>query len=386
MSIYLNNAATTWPKPPCVPDAIYDFIANRGANVARGSASMRDIQSLDNVFTCRQKLAELFGGYQKCDPRFITLTSNVTESINMIIKGFLKPGMRAVTSSMEHNSVLRPLRRAENEGVALDIIQCSLKGYLDPALLKKNLSGGADIAIINHCSNVSGSLQNIQDIAEVCRASNVPLVVDCAQTAGIIGISAQALGAAALCFTGHKGLFGPQGTGGIVWDPEFAKICSPLFEGGTGSISHEEFQPSQMPDKFEAGTPNLPGIAGLIASLEWIENEGIGKIRKHEDRLGKMLEEGLMKINGLRIIGPGSDDPRLPVYSVNIRGMDNAKLARDLSDIYRIETRPGLHCAPLAHRTLGTFPEGALRISPGYFNTADDIDLAVSALTELAKN
>ena len=386
MSIYLNNAATTWPKPPCVPDAIYDFIANRGANVARGSASMRDIQSLDNVFTCRQKLAELFGGYQKCDPRFITLTSNVTESINMIIKGFLKPGMRAVTSSMEHNSVLRPLRRAENEGVALDIIQCSLKGYLDPALLKKNLSGGADIAIINHCSNVSGSLQNIQDIAEVCRASNVPLVVDCAQTAGIIGISAQALGAAALCFTGHKGLFGPQGTGGIVWDPEFAKICSPLFEGGTGSISHEEFQPSQMPDKFEAGTPNLPGIAGLIASLEWIENEGIDKIRKHEDRLGKMLEEGLMKINGLRIIGPGSDDPRLPVYSVNIRGMDNAKLARDLSDIYRIETRPGLHCAPLAHRTLGTFPEGALRISPGYFNTADDIDLAVSALTELAKN
>ncbi|MDD4750227.1 MAG: aminotransferase class V-fold PLP-dependent enzyme [Synergistaceae bacterium] len=386
MSIYLNNAATTWPKPPCVPDAIYDFIANRGANVARGSASMRDIQSLDNVFTCRQKLAELFDGYQKCDPRFITLTSNVTESINMIIKGFLKPGMRAVTSSMEHNSVLRPLRRAENEGVALDIIQCSLKGYLDPALLKKNLSGGADIAIINHCSNVSGSLQNIQDIAEVCRASNVPLVVDCAQTAGIIGISAQALGAAALCFTGHKGLFGPQGTGGIVWDPEFAKICSPLFEGGTGSISHEEFQPSQMPDKFEAGTPNLPGIAGLLASLEWIENEGIGKIRKHEDRLGKMLEEGLMKINGLRIIGPGSDDPRLPVYSVNIRGMDNAKLARDLSDIYGIETRPGLHCAPLAHRTLGTFPEGALRISPGYFNTADDIDLAVSALTELAKN
>lgn len=386
MSIYLNNAATTWPKPQCVPDAIYDFIANRGANVARGSASMRDIQSLDNVFTCRQKLAELFGGYQKCDPRFITLTSNVTESINMIIKGFLKPGMRAVTSSMEHNSVLRPLRRAENEGVALNIIQCSLKGYLDPALLKKNLSAGADIAIINHCSNVSGSFQNIQDIAEVCRTSNVPLVVDCAQTAGIIGISAQDLGAAALCFTGHKGLFGPQGTGGIVWDPEFAKICSPLFEGGTGSISHEEFQPSQMPDKFEAGTPNLPGIAGLLASLEWIENEGIDKIRKHEDRLGKMLEEGLMKINGLRIIGPGSDDPRLPVYSVNIRGMDNAKLARDLSDIYGIETRPGLHCAPLAHRTLGTFPEGALRISPGYFNTADDINLAVSALTKLAKN
>ena len=385
MSIYLNNAATTWPKPQSVPEAIYDFIVNRGANVARGSASTRDIQSLDNVFTCRQKLAELLGGYKKHDPRFITLTSNITESINIIIKGFLQPGMRVITTSMEHNAVVRPLRRAEKEGVFVSVIQCSLKGYLDPVLLRKNLSEGADLAIINHCSNVSGSLQNICDIAEVCRESNVPLVVDCAQTAGIVKISAEDLGAAALCFTGHKGLFGPQGTGGIVWDPEFAKRCTPLYEGGTGSLSHEEFQPSQMPDKFEAGTPNLPGITGLLASLEWIEKEGIDKIREHEDQLGRKLEEGLLRINGLKIIGPGHDDPRLPVYSVNINGMDNANIARDLSEVYNIETRPGLHCAPLAHRTLGTFPEGALRISPGYFNTADNIDFTVNALTEIAK-
>ena len=385
MSIYLNNAATTWPKPQIVPEAIYDFIVNRGANVARGSASTRDIQSLDNVFTCRQKLAELLGGYKKHDPRFITLTSNITESINIIIKGFLQPGMRVITTSMEHNAVVRPLRRAEKEGVFVSVIQCSLKGYLDPVLLRKNLSEGADLAIINHCSNVSGSLQNISDIAEVCRESNVPLVVDCAQTAGIVKISAEDLGAAALCFTGHKGLFGPQGTGGIVWDPEFAKRCTPLYEGGTGSLSHEEFQPSQMPDKFEAGTPNLPGITGLLASLEWIEKEGIDKIREHEDQLGRKLEEGLLRINGLKIIGPGHDDPRLPVYSVNINGMDNANIARDLSEVYNIETRPGLHCAPLAHRTLGTFPEGALRISPGYFNTADNIDFTVNALTEIAK-
>ena len=385
MSIYLNNAATTWPKPQSVPDAIYDFIANRGANVARGSASIRDLQSLDNVFTCRQKLAELLGGYKKRDPRFITLTSNVTESINIIIKGFLRPGMRAITTSMEHNAVIRPLRRAECEGACVDILQCSMKGYLDPAFLKKNLSEGADIAIINQCSNVSGSLQNIDDIAQVCKESNVPLVVDCAQTAGIIPISAEDLGVAALCFTGHKGLFGPQGTGGIVWDPEFAKRCTTLYEGGTGSLSHEEFQPYQMPDKFEAGTPNLPGIAGLLASLEWIEKEGIKKIREHEDYLGKKLKEGLMGIKGLKIIGPGHDDQRLPVYSININGMDNAKIARDLSDIYGIETRPGLHCAPLAHRTLGTFPEGALRISPGYFNTEDEIDLTINALAEISK-
>ena len=384
MSIYLNNAATTWPKPQSVPDAIYDFIVNRGANVARGSASMRDMQSLDYIFTCRQKLAELFGGYEKCDPRFVTLTSNVTESMNIIIKGFIRPGMKAVTSSMEHNSVLRPLRRAERDGTGLEIIQCSMKGYLDPATLKKAFSQGADIAIINHCSNVSGSLQNIADIAEVCRGSGVPLVLDCAQTGGIVKISAKELGAAAVCFTGHKGLFGPQGTGGIVWDPEFAKRCSPLIEGGTGSLSHEEYQPSQMPDKFEAGTPNVPGIAGLLAALEWIEKEGMDNIRRNEEHLGKMLEEGLKGINGLKIIGPSSDDPRLPVYSVNLKEMDNARIARDLSDIYGIETRPGLHCAPLAHRTLGTFPEGALRISPGHFNTADDICRAVNALAEIA--
>ncbi len=386
MSIYLNNAATTWPKPKPVPEAVYDFMVNRGANVARGSASTRDIQSLDNVFSCRQMLAELLGGYQNGDPRFVTLTSNITESINIIIKGFLKPGMRAVTTSMEHNSVLRPLRRAEGDGAALEIIQCSMKGYLDPAILKKTISDGADIAIINHCSNVSGSLQNAADIAEVCRASNVPLVFDCAQTAGIVEISAVDLGAAAICFTGHKGLFGPQGTGGIVWDPEFAKRCSPLIEGGTGSISHEEYQPKQMPDKFEAGTPNMPGIAGLLAALEWIKKEGIDRIRKYEEHLGKMLEDKLKGISGIKIIGPAESDRRLPVYSIKIKDKDNAVIARDMADIYGIETRPGLHCAPLAHRTLGTFPEGALRISPGYFNTADDIELTVNALKEIAED
>ncbi len=385
MSVYLNNAATTWPKPSCVPKAIYDFVANRGANVARGSASTRDIQSLDCVFSCRQRLAELFCGYRNCDPRYVTLTTNITESINIIIKGFLKPGMRAVTTSMEHNSVLRPLRRAESEGTQLEIIQCSMRGYLDPLILRKTLSDGADIAIINHCSNVSGSLQNICDIAEICREAKVPLVIDCAQTAGIVKIGAADLEAAAICFTGHKGLFGPQGTGGIIWCPEFAEMCSPLYEGGTGSVSHEEYQPSQMPDKFEAGTPNLPGITGLLASLEWIENEGMDKIRKHEEHLGAILEEGLKNIHGLKIIGPSGDDPRLPVYSVNIKGKDNAMVARDLSDIYGIETRPGLHCAPLAHRTLGTFPEGALRISPGYFNTEEDIVLIVRALSELSE-
>jgi len=384
MSIYLNNASTTWPKPGTVASAMYDFITKHGANVARGSASERDITSLDKVFSCRQKLAGLLGGYCRHNAKYVTLTSNITESINILLKGLLKPGMRIVTSSMEHNAVIRPLRSLEASGVSIGIVQCSLHGYLDPKALDRTLQDGADIAVISHCSNVSGSLQEISAISDVCAKNHVPLIVDSAQTAGIMPIDTEALGISALCFTGHKGLFGPQGTGGIIWKPELAEKCSPFIEGGTGSLSHEERQPSQMPDKFEAGTPNLPGIAGLLASLEWLEKTGVENIRAKEDMLGKKLEEGLLCIKGLKILGPSGNDIRLPVFSLNIAGKDNSYLARDLSDRYGIETRPGLHCAPLAHRTLGSYPEGALRLSPGYFNTEDDIDAVISAISELA--
>lgn len=384
MSIYLNNAATTWPKPDSVASAVYEFIANYGANLSRGSASVRDITSLDKVFTCRSKLAELMGGYCKYNPKFVTLTSGITESINIVIKGLLKPGMRVVTTSMEHNSVMRPLRSAESSGVKLYVLQCSLRGYLDPKALDNALLDGADLAVINHCSNVSGSLQELAVISEVCANRKVPLVIDSAQTAGIVKIDTEAFGISAMCFTGHKGLFGPQGTGGIIWKPEFAEKCAPLIEGGTGSLSHEEFQPQQMPDKFESGTPNLPGISGLLAALEWIEQTGVDKIRTREEKLGAKLEEGLLRINGLRILGPQEGDTRLPVFSLNIDGKDNARLALKLSDRYGIETRPGLHCSPLAHRTVGSFPEGALRLSPGFFNTESEIDSALAALEELS--
>ena len=385
MSIYLNNAATTWPKPVSVASAIYEFITSSGANIARGSASERDIASLDIVFSCRQKLASLLGGYSRHNAKYVTLTSNITESINIVLKGLLKPGMKVVTSSMEHNAVIRPLRGQEDRGVHIEIVQCSLHGYLDPKALDRSLVDGADLAVINHCSNVSGSLQDISAIAEICAKRKVPLVIDSAQTAGVVPIDTEALDISALCFTGHKGLFGPQGTGGIIWKPELAERCAPFIEGGTGSLSHEERQPSQLPDKFEAGTPNLPGIAGFLAAIEWLEKTGIENIRAKENILGSKLEEGLCSIKGLRILGPRGKDQRLPVFSLNIDGKDNSRLARDLSDRYGIETRPGLHCAPLAHRTLGSFPEGALRLSPGYFNTEDDIDAAVYALSELAR-
>lgn len=386
--IYLDNAATTWPKPRGTARAVYDFMTNAGANAARGSASERDIRSLDVLFTARARIAKLFGGYGDADPRYVTFTPNVTYALNTVLKGFLRERMRVVTTSMEHNSVLRPLRELQSSGCEVEILQCSLRGYLSPNLLRDAiLRRKPDLAVMTHCSNVCGSIQPIEEAAEVCARFGVPLVVDCAQTGGILPIDVQELGLAALCFTGHKGLYGPQGTGGILWNSKFAKICAPLAEGGTGSRSHEERQPSIMPDKFEAGTPNLPGIAGLCASLAWIEETGIKNIAERERALGLKLEEGLLRVPGLRMLGAtGEDARRLPVYAFNIDGHDNGMLARDLSDLYGIESRPGLHCSPLAHKTLGTFPNGALRLSPGYFNTEDEIDYTISAIMELAKH
>ena len=383
--VYMNNAATTWPKPQEVPDAVYAFMTRDGANASRGSASERDIKSLDILFTARAKAAKLFGGYAKANPKYVTLTSNVTHSLNIVIKGFVKSGMRVVTTSMEHNSVIRPLREAQKSGVAVEVIQASLRGYVAPKKFSEAALERTDLAVVSHCSNVCGSVQPVEEIAEICAKRGIPLVVDCAQTGGILPLNASDLGLAALCFTGHKGLFGPQGTGGVVWKPEFAEQCSPLMEGGTGSLSHEETQPDVMPDKFEAGTSNLPGFAGLDAALDWIERTGIEAIREREEKLGARLEEGLLSIKGLRLLGSArGESPRLPVYAFNVDGKDNGEFANDLSMTYGIEGRPGLHCAPLAHRTLGTFPEGALRLSPGYYTTEDEIDYTIESIRALA--
>lgn len=384
-SIYLNNAATTWPKPKSVASSIYNFVESSGANLARGTTSRRDIETLDDVYNCRSMLAELLGGYEKQNPKYVTFTKNATESINTVLKGILKPGMKVLTSSMEHNAVIRPLRELEKDSIYTTILQCSMRGYLDSKKVENALKEGADLAIFSHCSNVSGSLQNIETISEICAKYNVPLVIDAAQTAGIVPIDVASMKLAALCFTGHKALLGPQGIGGIVWHPDFARKCATLIEGGTGSFSSEEHQPEQLPDKFEAGTPNMLGVVGLLSALKWIESIGIFKIHSKEKKLGKRLEEGLRSIKGLRILGPCEDDARLSVYAFNIDNKDNAVLAMELSEKYGIETRPGLHCAPLAHRTLGSFPEGALRISPGYFSTEEEIDKTINAIKALSK-
>ena len=374
MTCYLNNAATTWPKPECVALAMKDFLLKGGANSARGSSSERDMNTMNIILDCRLKLAEFFGGYENFNPLLVTFTANITEALNIVLRGFLKPGMKVLTSSMEHNAVMRPLRALEQNGVRLEILQADHEGRLSIKDLEEKLSlSRFDLMVFAHASNVSGTLQPLEEIAGACKKFQVPLVVDTAQTAGLIKINAAELGLAALCFTGHKGLMGPQGTGGIIWEPEFASRVQPIITGGTGSYSHLEYQPEELPDKFESGTPNLPGIAGLNAALQWLNETGLKNIYERENELGGILLEGLKRIKNLILTGKQNMNGRVSVFSFNIENLDNGILADELSRA-GFETRPGLHCAPSAHKTLGTFPGGALRVSPGYFNSHDELE------------
>ena len=377
---YLNNAATTYPKPECVPLAMSDFLLKGGANSSRGTSSERDMGTMNLILDCRIKLAELFGGYENSNPFLVTFSANITEALNIVLRGFLRTGMRVITSSMEHNAVMRPLRALENKGVKLEILQADSNGRLNPEdLRKKFLASKFDLMVMSHASNVCGTVQPLNEIAEICRKYKVPLVIDSAQTAGLIEINASELGLAALCFTGHKGLMGPQGTGGIIWSPEFASQVEPIITGGTGSYSHLEYQPEELPDKFESGTLNLPGIAGLNAALEWLKTTGMKNIAEKENKTGAYFLEKLKKHDNLILSGIQEMQDRLSVFSFNAKNIDNGILADELSRA-GFETRPGLHCAPSAHKTLGTFPQGTLRVSPGYFNNFSDIDEFFSCL------
>ena len=379
---YLNNAATTWPKPECVIDSVRDFMLKGGANSSRGSNSQRDMKTMNIILDCRIKLAEFFGAYDD-DPMTVTVTANVTESLNVVLRGYLRPGMSVLTSSMEHNAVMRPLRALESHGVNVGVVKADSRGLIHVEDFRRELTSAKyDLVVMSHASNVCGTIQPVDDIAEICRENSVPLVLDTAQTAGVIPLNASEMGLAALCFTGHKSLMGPQGTGGIIWNPEFASRVEPIITGGTGSYSHLETQPEDMPDKFESGTPNLPGIAGLNSALEWLNVTGLKKISERENDTGRYFLERLREIDGVILSGMPEMMNRLPVFALNISGKDNGILADELSRL-GYETRPGLHCAPSAHKTLGTFPQGALRVSPGYFTEEGEIDGFIDALKTL---
>lgn len=380
--IYLDNASTSFPKAPTVATAMSDYITNRGININRGSYSLAyDVE--DIIYTTRQRLNTLFNGH---DPSHVIFTQNVTMSLNMVIKGLLKAGDHVLVSSMEHNAVMRPLTQLLDKGITFDIISCDKTGSIQLESMDSLIRPNTVAMIINHASNVCGTIQPLESIGSICKAHNLQFIVDAAQTAGVIPIDVKACHIDALCFTGHKGLLGPQGIGGIILTKEMAQTLIPLIAGGTGSFSHLETMPTHMPDAFEAGTLNLPGIMGLNEGLSYIESQGMENIHNHELGLTQAFLEGLQSIDGINIVGKQNIQTRTAVVSITIDGMDPANIAYKLESTYHIMTRVGLHCAPRAHQTLGTYPEGTVRFSFGYANTHKDVKSALSALHRIVKN
>ena len=380
--IYLDNASTTFPKAPNVANAMSDYLTNYSININRGSYALAyDVE--DIIYTTRQRLNTLFNGH---DPSHVIFTQNVTMSLNMVIKGLLKSGDHVLVSTMEHNAVMRPLTQLLDNGITFDVIPCDVTGSIQLESIETLIRPNTVAMIINHASNVCGTVQPIESISAICKAHNLHFIVDAAQTAGVIPINVKACHIDALCFTGHKGLLGPQGIGGMILTKEMAQTLTPLIVGGTGSFSHLETMPTHMPDAFEAGTLNLPGIIGLNEGLSYIESVGMKNIHNHELALTKAFLEGLHLIPRVNIIGKQDIQNRTAVVSITIDGMDAASIAYELESTYHIMTRVGLHCAPRAHQTLGTYPEGTVRFSFGYANTLEDVDMALSALHTILKN
>lgn len=380
--IYLDNASTSFPKAPTVATAMSDYITNRGININRGSYALAyDVE--DIIYTTRQRLNTLFNGH---DPSHVIFTQNVTMSLNMVIKGLLKSGEHVLVSSMEHNAVMRPLTQLLDKGIAFDIIPCDKTGSIQLESMDSLIRPNTVALIINHASNVCGTIQPLESIGSICKTHNLQFIVDAAQTAGVIPIDVKACHIDALCFTGHKGLLGPQGIGGIILTKEMAQNLTPLIAGGTGSFSHLETMPTHMPDAFEAGTLNLPGIIGLNEGLSYIESQGMENIHNHELALTQAFLEGLQSIDVVNIVGKQDIQDRTAVVSITIDSMDPASIAYELESTYHIMTRVGLHCAPRAHQTLGTYPEGTVRFSFGYANTHEDVVSALSALHRILKN
>lgn len=380
--IYLDNASTTFPKAPNVANAMSDYLTNYGININRGSYALAyDVE--DIIYTTRQRLHTLFNGH---DPSHVIFTQNVTMSLNMVIKGLLKAGDHVLVSSMEHNAVMRPLTQLLDKDITFDTIPCDSTGSIQMKSIEPLIRPNTVALIINHASNVCGTIQPLESIGPICKAHNLQFIVDAAQTAGVIPIDVKACHIDALCFTGHKGLLGPQGIGGIILTKEMAQNLTPLIAGGTGSFSHLETLPTHMPDAFEAGTLNLPGIIGLNEGLSYIESQGMENIHNHELALTQAFLEGLQSIDVVNIIGKQDIQDRTAVVSITIDSMDPASIAYELESTYHIMTRVGLHCAPRAHQTLGTYPEGTVRFSFGYANTLKDVESALSALHRIAKN
>lgn len=380
--IYFDNAATSWPKPPGVAEAMVHFLNDVGANPGR-SAHRLAVESGRIVYNAREAVAELFNAP---DPLRVVFGHNVTEALNLALHGLLCPGDHVITSSMEHNSVMRPLRALEQQGVEVMVVRCSPQGFLDPADVEAVVQSNTVMIALNHASNVVGTLLPVAEVGRIARRHNLLLLVDAAQTGGAYPIDVQADSIDLLAFTGHKSLYGPTGTGGlIIGERVDVERMEPLKRGGTGSRSEYEEQPDFLPDLCESGTPNAVGLAGLEAGIRWVLERGVEAIRAHEVGLAQRLIEGLPAIPGVTVHGGHDAHRQTATVSFNITGMEPSEVGLRLDEEHGILCRVGLHCAPAAHKTLGTFPVGTVRFGLGAFNTQGEVDTAVAAVGQLAR-
>lgn len=377
--IYMDNAATSYPKPDIVYQAIDNFNRYIGGNPGRGS-NKSTIKAGAVLFEAREALATLFNIE---DSQQIAFTLNITDAINIGIKGILEPGDHIITTSMEHNSVARPIFALEKIGVEWTKIDCAKDGSLNLDDLKKSIKPNTRMICMLHASNVTGTIMPILEVGKIARDNGILFMVDTAQSAGVLPIDVVKHNIDILTFTGHKGLLGPQGTGGIYVNP--AIKIKPSRQGGTGSLSEYLEHPNLMPDLLESGTPNTPGIAGLLAGVNFILQTGINVINEYEQKLTKLLLEGLTEIKEVELYGPKDISKQTAVVAFNIKEVDCGQVSLLLDYEYNIITRSGLHCSPLAHQTIGTLKQGIVRISPSYFTTMEEIEYTIKAIHNIAK-
>ncbi|CBZ05532.1 aminotransferase class V-fold PLP-dependent enzyme [Clostridium botulinum] len=380
MKVYLDNAATTYPKPEKVYSSILNYMKNVGASPGRGGYE-NALTGDRMVYKCRQSLINLFN-FNKIEN--VVFTSNITASLNILIKSIVKDGWHVITSSMDHNSVIRPLVSLEKSNkIELDILNCSEEGLINIEDFKNAIKDSTKLVVLSHASNIVGTIQPLEAIGKICKEKGIYFIIDSAQTAGVLPLNFQNLNCNALAFTGHKSLLGPQGIGGFIIDDELNNIATIFIEGGTGSLSESTLQPDFLPDKFESGTMNTPGIAGLLAGIEYINEEGLNAIKEREEYLSREFINGLLNIDSVKVYGPLDASLRTATISINSSKIDNSELGFLLDSEFGIMVRTGLHCAPLAHKTIGSFPQGTLRFSFGAFNDIKDINYALYALNSI---
>ncbi|HCX03386.1 MAG TPA: cysteine desulfurase [Clostridiales bacterium] len=379
--VYLDNGATSFPKAPGVAQSISDYILNVGTNVNRGAYSA-SYQAENTLYETRELVCQLFN-FNK--PENVIFTKNITESLNILIKGLLRNGDHLVVSSMEHNAVMRPLN-ALGDKIEYTKAKCNNLGDLDIKDFEKSFKPNTRAVVMTHASNVCGTILNLEKVGKICKDKGIFFIIDSAQSAGFLDIDFNKLNADAVGFTGHKSLLGPQGIGGFVISNSLVDEMDTFIEGGTGSLSDTEVQPDYMPDKFESGTLNIPGIYGLNASLKYLLKEGLNNVRDKELELLDKFIQGIYNIENIEIIGKKTLEKRTGILSLDFTNKDNGIISHQLSRDFGIMTRCGMHCAPSAHKTLGTFPRGTVRFGLSHFNTLEEIEYTLDSIYKILKN